>query len=100
MILHKNEEKIDLTLDEWTSSVKSINNKQLFNIAPLPDGKFCNLGLSVIKDSCPAEVAIDIVKKKLEEFYLFVSKTVISSTTDGAAVMKKFGKLTGKLKLT
>ena len=56
------------------------------------DGKFCNLGLARIDGACPSEKAVEMVKIRLRDFGLSFSD-IVSCTSDGAAVMVKFGKL-------
>jgi hypothetical protein len=50
------------------------------------------LGLIRIKQSCPAETIEALMLKKLEEFGLTFAD-IVAATTDGAAVMIKFGRL-------
>ena len=40
----------------------------------------------------PADKAVTIVREKLKEFGICLDSDIVAATTDGAAVMKKFGK--------
>lgn len=83
------EVKFSATLDEWTS----LKNRRYLNVnLHSIDGKFFNLGLIRIKKSCPAETVKELMLEKLREFGLAFSD-IIAATTDGAAVMVKFGGL-------
>lgn len=81
--------KFSATLDEWTS----LKNRRYLNVNPhSSDGKFFNLGLIRIERNCPAETIEELMSAKLSEFELSLSD-VVAATTDGAAVMIKFGRL-------
>ena len=45
-----------------------------------------------ISGSFPAEVATEIVERRLDEFNVSLEKHVVACVSDGAAVMVKFGK--------
>jgi hypothetical protein len=82
--------RFSLSLDEYTS----LNNRRYLNInVHRNDGKFWNLGMVKINGSMPAEIAVDSVRTKLEEFGLSLDKHIVSCVTDGASVMVKFGRL-------
>ena len=51
-----------------------------------------NFGLERIIGSMPAEKAVAVVKKKLDEFGIDLDSGVVAATTDGASVMVKYGK--------
>lgn len=78
-----NSNKFSLTLDEWTS----LKNRRYMNVNTTPTT------VVLIWDSCPSEVAKQLVEEKLAEFRLKPSD-IVASTTDGAAVMVKFGRQT------
>lgn len=81
--------KFAATLDEWTS----IKNRRYLNInIHSTDGKFFNLGLIRIKQNCSAETIEALMLNKLGEFGLTFAD-IVAATTDGAAVMIKFGRL-------
>ena len=48
--------------------------------------------LQIFSGSFPAEVAAEIVERRLDEFNVLQEKQVVACVTDGAAVMVKFGK--------
>ncbi|XP_062552035.1 uncharacterized protein LOC134217293 [Armigeres subalbatus] len=82
---------VSLTLDEWTS----VSNKRYMNInIHFADGAMINLGLIPISGSLPAEKIVALVKSAVEGFGL-KPNDVFGATTDGAAVMIKFGKSSG-----
>lgn len=83
--------RFSLTLDEWTS----MRNRRYLNVNLHFNKQHINLGLQRIAGSCNAEKTVDLLKEvKLRDFEI-KSSDVVSSTTDGAAVMIKFGKLSG-----
>lgn len=83
-------DRFSITLDEWTSR----KNRGYLNVnVHFKDGDFVNLGLERIPGRCPAEVIKSLTEKKLCAFSL-KSKDIVSSTTDGASTMKKFGRET------
>lgn len=88
-IAKQKETKFSATLDEWTS----LKNQRYLNVnIHAANGKFYNLGLIRIKNSCPAEVVIELMLQKLNEFGLSFAD-IVAATTDGAAVMCKFGRM-------
>ena len=82
-------ELFSLTFDEWTS----LKNRRFMNVnVHSYDNVFWNLGLVRIKGSMPAEKCITYLQNTLKEFSIAI-ENIISITTDGAAVMKKVGRL-------
>ena len=53
---------------------------------------FISLGLVRIIGGMKADKALELCKKRVEEFGLNFHEDIIASSTDGAAVMVKFGK--------
>lgn len=85
----KERKMFGITLDEWTSR----KNHRYMNInLHGPSGDVINLGLIRIKGTCTAEIAVELVREKLQEFNITFS-SIIGSSSDGAAVMVKFGRL-------
>lgn len=83
--------KFCLTLDEWTS----FRNRRYLNVnIHSVDGVFFNLGIIRIKSTCPAEVVEELTEEKLKEFELSLFD-IVGVTSDGAAVMVKFGRQFG-----
>lgn len=81
--------KCSLTLDEWTSK----RNRRYLNVNIHDSaGGAYNLGLVRIFGSCPAETALELLSTKRKSFDLRLTDT-IGCTTDGAAVMVKFGRM-------
>jgi hypothetical protein len=82
--------RFSVTFDEWTS----IRNRRYLNInVHTTAGLFWNIGLARAFGSMPAERCLVLVKEKLKEFNLCISKDIVCVTTDGASVMVKLGKL-------
>ena len=82
--------RFSVTMDEYTR----LGNRKLANInLHLPDGDFLRIGLVRVRGKMPAEVARDVLLKKLSEYCIDLKKDVISHTTDGASVMRKCGRL-------
>lgn len=81
-------ENFSLSFDEWTS----IRNRRYMNVNIHSQKEFWNLGLSRVYGNMPAEKCVELLKKKLADFGVDI-KNIVSITTDGAAVMKKVGKL-------
>lgn len=85
------DQMVSLTLDEWTS----VSNERYLNInIHFMDGYMINLGLVAVSGSLPAERIVEEVKKALKSFNI-KPDNVFGATTDGAAVMIKFGKSSG-----
>ena len=53
------------------------------------DGSFCNMGMLKSVVSFPAEVAAEIVERRLNEINVSLENHVVACITDGAAVMVK-----------
>ena len=82
--------RFSVTLDEYTR----LGNRKLCNInLHLPDGDFLRIGMVRVRGKCTAEVAKEVLEKKLGEYSIEMEKDVICHTTDGASVMTKMGKL-------
>ena len=77
-----------ITLDEYTSS----RNRRFININVHVKNRHWNLGMVKIFGSMPADKAVTIVREKLKEFGICLDSDIVAATTDGADVMKKFGK--------
>lgn len=80
--------RFSTTLDEATK----LTNKRHMNVNIHWNGKVRNLGMISVYGSCPAETAKELYDKRLEYFGLD-SYDIVGSSTDGAAVMDKFGRL-------
>lgn len=82
--------RFSLSLDEYTS----LNNRRYLNINVHTNyGTFWNLGMVNINGALPADVAVQAVQNKLDEFNISLEKHIVACVTDGASVMVKFGKL-------
>lgn len=87
--LKHRDEKFSTTLDEWTSQA----NRRYLNVnVHTSDGRTFNLGLERIVKSCPADEMRRLYINKLAEFEL-CENDIIGCTSDGAAVMVRFGSL-------
>ena len=83
--------RFSYTTDEWSSK----GNKRYSNInVHLPGGRFHRLGMVRIKESFPAEKAVELFTKTLEEFDLKLENQV-GISTDGCSMMQKMGTLLG-----
>lgn len=83
-------EKYSLTLDEWTSK----SNRRFLNVTMNDKKNTCiNLGLVTVGESFTAEQCVLLVKQRLTEFGINLTSDIIASTTDGASVMKKYGRI-------
>ncbi|GBP20687.1 hypothetical protein EVAR_16560_1 [Eumeta japonica] len=81
--------KFSLTLDDWTS----LKNRRYLNInLHSDDGTVFNLELVFMPGKCSAVGMRDMVLKQLDKFGLNLECYIVACTTDGAAVMQKFGK--------
>lgn len=87
----RDQERFTLTFDEYTAT----NNKRYMNInvhnKDLESG-YTNLGLVRISGSMTADVGIQYLKQRLQEFDLNLHEDIIAFTTDGASVVTKIRK--------
>ena len=81
--------KFSLTFDEWTS----VRNRRYLNIILPSTNTSWNLGLSRVMESVPAEKCVELIENKLNSYNLSLKSDIVCITTDGAAVMKKVGRL-------
>ena len=89
-IFQESDKKFSLTLDEWTST----KNRRYMNInLHDSEGKTYNLGLVRILGSCTSEKILNMVNERLLNFGLNLEDHIVGATSDGAAVMVKFGRL-------
>lgn len=88
--LKKKGEKFSITLDEWSSK----RNRKYMNINIHAKNEIWNLGLCRLVGSLPAERCKSVLNAKLAKFDLSL-EDIVAVGTDGASVMKKFGRLLG-----
>lgn len=82
--------KFTLIFDEWTS----ISNRRYLNITLALDEEIqLNLGLAPISDKATSENCLNLVQLQLLNYDVDLKKDVVAIVTDGAAVMKKIGRL-------
>lgn len=81
--------RFSVSMDEYSS----IKNRRYMNLNVHSSTKFWNLGMIRIFGTLPAEKIVNMVENKLREFNLSTKEHIISCVTDGASVMKKFGRL-------
>ena len=81
--------------DKFSVSLEysSLRNRGYLNINIHTAGKHWNLGMITIVGRMTAERIVEAVELKLCEFGLNLKTDIVSVVTDGASVMKKFGKL-------
>ena len=86
----KNDERFSISLDEYTS----LNNRRYMCIN-LHDEKHVatSLGMVRVTGSLPAEKAVKLIDERLLEFNLIRQKHIVGVVSDGAAMMKKTGRL-------
>lgn len=92
-LIKNNMNKFSLTLDEWTSK----KNHRYLNVSIHHFTKDYNLGLVQISGSCSAQRILELASERLEKFNLNLETDIVAVTSDGAAVMKKFGELSPTL---
>jgi hypothetical protein len=80
--------RFSISFDEYTS----IATKRFMNLNVHFEEGFHSLGMIHVQGTMPATKAVQLVKAKLQEFGLNLDSDIIGSVTDGASVMKKFGK--------
>ena len=80
--------RYSLTLDEYTS----IQNKRYMNINVHTKDNHWSLGLIEINGSLDSRKTAEIIRRHLHKFGLNLDEHIVGCTTDGAAVMVKFGK--------
>ena len=83
--------QFSVSLDEYTS----VRNRRYLNINLHLSTKFWNLSITPVTGLLPGEKIVDLVENKLSDVNLSMKKHIITSVTDGASVMKKFGRLIG-----
>ncbi len=77
-------------MDEWIGN----NNGRFANIYVQNDCEsFFNLGMVRVRGSMPAEVGVELVRRRLAQFGLPLDKDLVAGTTDGARVMVKLVRL-------
>ena len=70
-----------------------MKNKRYINVHLHLGEDIFNLGMVKIDGSMPAEKALEKVNRVLDRFGVDAQRDISGFTTDGASVMKKFGKL-------
>ena len=95
-ILKKNECRFSISFDEATS----VRNRRYMNLNLHGEKTFYSLGMIRVKGSMNAEKAIALVKQRLMKFNLSLDSDIVSTITDGASVMMKFGRLTKPLHIS
>ena len=85
-----------ISFDESTST----HNQRFINLnLHFPVG-LQSLGLICVKGSMVTERAIELVQERLHEYALFLNDDIVSTITDGASIMMKFGHETFLLSCT
>ena len=80
--------KFSISFDETTS----IRNRRYLSINVHQPIDFQSLGLVRIVGSVDSKQLIELVTKRLEMFSLDIKCDIVATITDGASIMKKFGK--------
>lgn len=76
-------------LNQTNGAAKRIGDIPIKRNVHSGNGTFFYLGVARILDVCTAEIAAEMIMKKMEEFQI-TDTDIVSSTTDGASVMNKF----------
>ncbi|XP_074174497.1 uncharacterized protein LOC109443974 isoform X2 [Rhinolophus sinicus] len=88
-VFKRDNKKLSISIDEWTSC----KNRRYMNVHVYCSETSMNLGLIRIHGNCPAEKALSLLQERLENFQLKLESDVVAITSEGAAAMEKFGKL-------
>lgn len=81
--------KFSKSLDEWTS----IRNKKFLNVCIFNKDEEFNLGLIRLVGSSPATKILGAIDDHLKKFGIEIECDILCSTSDGAAIMEKYGRL-------
>ena len=82
--------RFSISVDEYTSS----RNRRYMTINLHDEQSIVTcLGMIRVEGSLPAERAVDLTKERLSEFGLEVEKHIFGVVSDGASVMKKYGRI-------
>lgn len=81
--------RFSLTIDEYTS----FQNKRFMSLNLHGLETYWNLGVVMIQGTMPAERVKELVDSQLQRLKLNMNDHIVCSTTDGASVMVKFGRL-------
>ena len=64
------------------------------------DDSFHSLGMIRIQGSMPSEKTAELVEERLNFFNLSLQSDIVATITDGASVMRKFGRITSPIHVT
>lgn len=81
--------RFSLTIKEYTSS----QNKRLMNINIHTFQEYWTLGMVKLPGSLPSERVKEMLVAQLASYNLTMQDHIVCSTTDGASVKVKYGKL-------
>ena len=95
-ILKKNECHFSISFDQATS----VRNRGYMNLNQHNEKTIYSLSMIRVKGSMETEKAIELVKQRLTKFNLSHDSDIVSTITDGASVMMKFGRLTKSLHIS
>ena len=85
--IKETDNRFSISFDESTST----RNRRFINLnLHFPVG-FQSLGLIRVKGSIITERVIELVQERLHEYALFLNDDIVSTITDGASIMMKFG---------
>ena len=80
--------------DTFANDCTSVRRRRYMNINIHCQNDVINLGLIRMRDSCGAETVFQLLEKQLAHIGITNMQTsIVSSVSDGASVMKKFGKI-------
>ena len=81
--------RFTLTLDEYTS----LRNRRYMSVNVHCGADTWGLGVIRCHGSMPAEKCVEVLDEKLRTFDIDLNRHIVCVCTDGASVMKKFGRL-------
>lgn len=84
--------RFSISVDEYTSTK---NRRYMCLNLHGQDSEVIGLGMIRVQGSLPAEKAVQLTRKKLEEFGLSVENHIAGVVSDGASVMIKYARLLG-----
>lgn len=84
--------RFSVIFDEWSS----MRNRRYLNIFLRSSSTdMWNLGLVRIFGSAPAEVLLNLVAKRLQNYELRIDENIVCLVTDGTSTMRKIGRISG-----
>ena len=86
------DQRFSLSVDEYTSTK---NRRYMCLNLHGRESEVIGLGMIRVHGTLPAEKAVQLTQKKLDEFGLKIEKHIVGVVSDGASVMVKYARLLG-----